>query len=115
MYNCCEHCIHQPSTLEIRSLAHHEYIRRLQIAMQHPIAVQIVNAAQDLKQQTLDHAFRHEHRLALLFCGAMKLDDMPEIVFGKVEQQPHFAIAVTEKDATQCDDVGVSKTVDGNS
>lgn len=73
--------------------------------MQNPIAVQVVNAVQYLIQQTLDHAFRHHDRLFILFGGSVEFDDVPQVVFGIIEQEPNFSVGVWQKYPNQIDHI----------
>lgn len=87
-----------------------EYINRnpsYQIPVQHPVAVQIVNPVQDLVQQTLDHSLRHEDRLLAGLRRPMELDDVPQIVLGEIEQQPHLPVDVRQEHPDQVDHVRV--------
>lgn len=64
-------------------------------------------AIQDLVEQTLDHALGHCHRLLGSLGCPMELDDVPQVVLGIVEKQPHFSVGVREEDANQVDHVDV--------
>lgn len=77
--------------------------------MQHPVAVQIVYSVQDLVQQTLHHTLRHKHRFLAGLCRPMELDNVPQIVFRIVEQQPHLAVRVRQEHPDQVDDVRMLK------
>ena len=106
-----------------------------EIAVKNPVGVQIVNAGEYLIEQRLDHAARTLERPFGLFARTMVFDYMlflsshktrfnllfifvareanaklqhntyPQVVFGKVEQQPHPSVRVREEYALQRDDI----------
>ena len=61
-----------------------------QIPMEHPVGVEVVDAVEDLVEERLDHALV-DHDLLLVGLGRpVELDDVPQVVLGVVEQQPHL-------------------------
>lgn len=89
------------------SFAHHENIRRFQIPVQHPIGVKVMYAIQNLIQETLDHSLGYCDGFLVCLGCAMEFDYVPQIVFGKVKEKPHFSVRVREEDANQVDHVDV--------
>jgi hypothetical protein len=94
-----------PSSLV--SLAHDEDIRWLQISVEDPVLVKIVDPIEDLVEQALDHSFGNHHCSLGSFRGAMELDDVPQVVFSVVEQQPNLPVSMREENSDEVDHVGM--------
>jgi hypothetical protein len=53
-----------------------------------------MNAGEDLIEQRFDHTSRTFYLLLVLFTRTVVLYNVPEIMLGKVEQQPDFTVLV---------------------
>ena len=99
--------VEDPSKAEIANLdltatGDHD-IRRLQITVQDPIAVQVQNTVEQLEEDALDGRCRDRvaGRLGVV------VDDLKQIVFGVLEH--HENALVLEDDLDQVDEVGVGQ------
>lgn len=71
--------------------------------------MKIVNAIQDLVEETLDHSLGHCHWLLSRLGCPMEFNYVPQVVFSVVKEEPHFSIRVRQEDSDQVDHVDVLK------
>lgn len=99
---------HVPSSFGPGALAHDENIRRLEVPVQDPVVVEVVDTVKNLEEQALHHALVDDARLPLLLCHSVDLDDVPQIVLGVIEQEPHLALG-GEEHSEKFDHIWVAK------
>ena len=88
-------CYLDPAPL--RTLPHHQDVGRLQVSVENPVGVQVVDTVQDLIEQTLHHPLVDQQRFLVRLGCSVVLDDVPQVVLRVVEQQPHLSVSVGEK------------------